>query len=190
MDRDVVFVLEGSGGDDVVKIEVCHQVMANASPVFRVMLDGSKFKEGDLLRSTGRCEVNLAETHAGAFQVLCQIFHLQGDLVSGKVDISLLYEIASLVDRYDCLTAIQPWPKIWRQENDEHFSGYSSPISSAELSSVLRMVHISSVFGFEDISTYSCTFFLRNVQAANFAEPLIEHVYNNLSPNVQGVFSI
>jgi hypothetical protein len=97
-----------------VEIDTVPQVMATASPVFRRMLQPDRFIEGRKLSENKAFTVPLPEDEPAAMKVLCDILHFRSDKVPMKdMTPTLLASIATIVDKYDCAIAIQPWPKLW-----------------------------------------------------------------------------
>lgn len=97
-----------------VKIDTVPQVMANASPVFRAMLQPERFVEGQKLMEQKPFTILLPDDEPLAMTILCDILHLRADKIPLKTMTSdLLAAFATLVDKYDCAIAIHPWPMLW-----------------------------------------------------------------------------
>ena len=88
--------------------------MSVASPVFNTMFRPKAYKEGSILGREGLVQVCLPDDSRQAMAVLCYIFHLQSSKVPlAHITVDLPDEIATIVDKYDCAEAIQPWPEFW-----------------------------------------------------------------------------
>ena len=73
--------------------------MTLASSVFKAMLNGH-FMEGRLLAEMGMVEVPLPDDDPTAFTILLDIIHGRGSRVPRKLNLTLLTDIAVLVDKY------------------------------------------------------------------------------------------
>src|SRR5271156_3897070 len=112
-------------GPDGVEIETIPEVMANASSSFRCMLQRIRFAEGHNRSRSEPFIIHLEGDDASAMRILCDIFHLR----SNKIPIEdmtsdTMADLATLVEKYDCTAAIQPWPKLWLSQAlgpQEHF---------------------------------------------------------------------
>ena len=110
MDEDILLLV----GPEKVNISAFHQVMSVASPVFRRMLQPTHFLEGHELHGKGSLELVLIDDDAEAMSILCRIFHHQVDKDSFiTLSASTLADLVTLIDKYDCLKSVQPWPDIW-----------------------------------------------------------------------------
>lgn len=82
---------------------VLPQVMANASPVFRRMLQPDRFAEGQNLSKTETLVVRLPEDDVSAMTILCDIFHLRSSKVPVEdMTSNTMADIATLVDKRLC----------------------------------------------------------------------------------------
>jgi hypothetical protein len=59
-------------------------------------------------------QINCTEDDSSALLILLNIAHLQFNEVSnGKLEYSLLFEVAKLCDQYDCVDLVRPWLQPW-----------------------------------------------------------------------------
>jgi hypothetical protein len=101
-------------GESKLEIDALPQVMANASPVFRAMLQPDRFNEGQKLSTDKFCIISLPDDDPPTMEILCDILHLRTDKVPSKgMTADSLAAFAALVDKYDCALAIHPWPILW-----------------------------------------------------------------------------
>jgi hypothetical protein len=166
-------------GLEGVEIDTIPQVMANASPVFRRMFQPDRFAEGQNLSKTGSLVVRLPEDDVSAMTILCDIFHLRSSKVPVEdVASNTMADIATLVDKYDCAAAIQPWPRIWLAQvlGRQELKG----IEDMGLGEVGKWIHISYHLGFAEQFNQFTSTFIRRAQG-----PLLLH-YQKLSPAIQG----
>lgn len=172
-------------GPEGVEIDTVPQVMANASPVFRGMLQPDRFAEGQKLSKTEPLVVPLPEDDVPAMTILCDIFHLRSSKVPTKdVTSDTMADIATLVDKYDCAAAIQPWPKLWlNQILDRQILRNPSEMVLGEVG---KWIHISCHLGFaEQFSQFTSTLIHRASNEDFCHGPLLLH-YKKLSQTVQG----
>jgi hypothetical protein len=172
-------------GLEGVEIDTLPQVMANASPVFRRMLQPDRFAEGQNLSKTDSLVVRLPEDDVSAMTTLCDIFHLRSNKIPVEdVTSNTLADIATLVDKYDCAAAIQPWPRIWLAQvlDRQELEG----IEDMGLGEVGKWIHISCHLGFAEQFNQLTSTFIRRVSHKDFCQgPLLLH-YKKLSQAVQG----
>lgn len=87
---------------------VSSKVLMLASPVFRAMFDGA-FGEAQFLSSNQKKKlvtaVELPEDNDEAMLLLCSLLHFKGD--EGPLAVELLLELAVLVDKYHCASALR-----------------------------------------------------------------------------------
>jgi hypothetical protein len=136
-------------GDSRIEIDTVPQVMANASPVFRSMLQPDRFLEGQKLLENKPFTVTLAEDDPAAMKILCDIFHLRNDRVPLKeMTPALMASIAKVVDKYDCAIAVQLWPKLWLEHSK--MMPASQDFETMELHEIIGWIHISCHLGLKD----------------------------------------
>ena len=171
-------------GPEGVEIDTIPQVMANASPVFRRMLQPDRFAEGQNLSKAESLVVRLPEDDVSAMTILCDIFHLRSSKVPIKdVTSNTMADIATLVDKYDCAAAIQPWPRIWLAQVLDGQELKS--IENMRLWEVGKWIHISCHLGFAEQFNQLTSTFIRRASHKDFQGLLLLH-YKKLSQAVQG----
>ena len=170
------------------EIPVWSQVMLNASPYFRVLLDPAKFEEGRTLQQKDMLEVELPETNAEAMTILCNIWHLKSSKVpvSSELTSYTLYEIAVLVDRYDCVESIQPWPKLWFQDPDLDYS--IEGLKVVDIDTIGRWIHISCHFGYQDLFHSLTSTFIQRATSKDILDEEASEYFQNLFPSLQGLY--
>jgi hypothetical protein len=172
--------------EEGLEIDTVPQVMANASPVFRQMLQPNGFAEGQDISKTGSLVVPLPDDDASAMTILCDIFHLRSDKIPIKdVTSNTMADIATLVDKYDCAAAIQPWPKLWlTQLLDGKELEHTKRISLKEVG---KWVHISCQLGFDKQFSQMTTALIFRASLKDFCEGPLLLEYRKLSQIVQGI---
>ncbi|KAE9990477.1 hypothetical protein EG327_001379 [Venturia inaequalis] len=94
--------------------------------------DVRSFNEGRQLAENSavdqRYELPLPDDDATAMSILCKIFHMRHEDVPrpGKIQDSVLYNVAVLSEKYDCVAAIKPVSAAWlfaRCESTAHNDG-------------------------------------------------------------------
>lgn len=88
-----------------IRMQVSSKHLILASSVFKSMLQGH-FVEGQTLRSTGSLDLPLPDDDPDAFTILLNVIHGRSSDVPQKVGLSLMIEIAILVDKYQLLEAV------------------------------------------------------------------------------------
>ncbi|KAF2811893.1 uncharacterized protein BDZ99DRAFT_282566 [Mytilinidion resinicola] len=111
---DVIFELGGIG-QPLTRLRVSSKVLTLASPVFDAMFNHG-FAEGQNLSSASPRVVFLREDHSESMTILCQICHIRNQDVPKTLTVDLLAELTILCDKYDCVSAIQPWSVLWARE--------------------------------------------------------------------------
>ena len=103
--------------DENITWTVSSQAMSLASPVWHKYITppfhrlGEKSKEKN---GSGTIDpLDLTEDDPQALRILLNITHLQYRDVPVKVSDDVLYQIAVLCDKYDCVGLIQPWFTSW-----------------------------------------------------------------------------
>jgi hypothetical protein len=127
----------GSGREEV-RFQVSSRHLSLTSPVFGAMfrLD---FKEGTALRSTGRVEVALEDDNPAAFLIFLNIIHGYTRRVPRKISLEMLSDMAFLVDKYECLEAVEVFSDMW-------IDGIKSGIPHSLMENLLRWLCIAWVF--------------------------------------------
>lgn len=174
-------------GQDGVEIETIPEVMANASSVFRCMLQPNRFAEGHGRSQTEPFVILLEEDDASAMRILCDIFHLRSDKVPIKdMTSDTMADLATLVDKYDCAAAIQPWPKLWLSHvlgPKEHLD-----VKSMSLPEVGKWIHISCQLGFEKHFRRCTAALISRAPREDFAQGPLLLEYQKLSQTIQRKF--
>lgn len=177
MQPDIKLIL---GGDEGLQTEIMvfRQIMINASPVFEAMLKPGNYAEGVSLIRDKHLELPLPDDNAEAMTVLCNILHLQPRKVpTTTITPDQLDNIATLVDKYDFTRAIQPWSKIWFQQ--EHIQSELNKVDNLQVDTLPKWVHICCHLGYSrhfEIFTSALTTraslddFTQSSFAANFAK--------------------
>jgi hypothetical protein len=174
-------------GQDDVEIETIPEVMANASPVFRSMLRPNRSAEGHCTSHTEPFVILLEEDDASAMKIICDIFHLRSNKIPVEdMTSDTMADIATLVDKYDCAAAIQPWPKLWLSQvlgRRGHLG-----VKSMSLPEVGKWIHISSQLGFEEHFRQCTAALISRVSSKDFAQGPLLLDYRKLSQTIQGRF--
>lgn len=171
-------------GQDGIEIETLPEVMANASSVFRCMLQPNRFAEGHGRSQTEPFVIPLKEDDASAMTILCDIFHLRSQKVPIKdMTPDTMADLATLVDKYDCAAAIQPWPKLWL--NQVLGPTERLDVGSMSLPEVGKWIYISCQLGFEE-HFHQCTAAL--ISRASLEDFALLLEYQKLSQAIQGRF--
>jgi len=182
----MTLILDAGDGEEQDRIETSHQVMANASSFFKVIAEGG-FAESVTLRTEGKLELPLPDTNVAAMQVLCDIFHLRSQHVpTGDITSDMLYEIAVLVDRFDCASAIQPWAELWRTQSKIEIELRN--LEDMDLGQVAKGILISSQLGYTIPFERLTSGLIDRAQLDDFdCEPLCQY-FNMLTPHIQGMY--
>ncbi|PQE27472.1 Nuclear pore protein [Rutstroemia sp. NJR-2017a BVV2] len=111
--------------------------MCLASPVFKAMLQG-EFREGKELREMKQLDLPLPDDDTEAMKILVYIIHCKHKLVPLKVDLTLLTNIALLVDKYRLHEVLGIMVPIWKKHLEAD--------SLKKFRSVIRWICIAWVF--------------------------------------------
>ncbi|KAJ4989075.1 hypothetical protein SVAN01_05513 [Stagonosporopsis vannaccii] len=93
------------------KLLVSSVLLSHASPVFAAMFDG-RFAEGQLLSTASPRVIQLPDDNPSSMATLCEIIHMQTADIS-MATCSDLVELAVLAEKYDCVSVLLPWGKMW-----------------------------------------------------------------------------
>ncbi|KUJ15798.1 uncharacterized protein LY89DRAFT_670340 [Mollisia scopiformis] len=96
-----------------VHMRVSSRHLMLASPVFAVMLDRYKFKEGTTLHAEGSVDIELPDDDPDAWEVLLNVIHGRTRKVPRKVGLLLLTQIAILVNKYEMLDVVEIFSDTW-----------------------------------------------------------------------------
>lgn len=116
--------------------------MILASPVFKAM-PGGYFKEGLLLRASGKLKLPLPDDDPIAFEILLNIIHGHHREVPRYVSLWLLTRLAILVDKYQMLERLKVFSDMWI--NELQFRGFTPEYFTPDTLS-LSWLSISWVF--------------------------------------------
>jgi hypothetical protein len=104
--------VSASAEDLSQSLVVSSHALRLSSEVFKRMLDQS-MREGIEFNTTGSTTIPLPEDSAEAMKVICYIIHHRNSLVSRAINVSLLYVIAVLSDKYFFREALYPTATTW-----------------------------------------------------------------------------
>jgi len=133
----------------VVHMLVSSKHMMLASPVFKAMLQHSRFKEGQELSATGKVEIPLSDDDPYAFRIILDIIHGRNRQVPREIDLDLLSSISKLVDKYQMVEAVESFSDGWIDAIEEDLlpAGYATEEDAED---VHRWLGIAWVFARED----------------------------------------
>ncbi|MCJ1383322.1 hypothetical protein MMC17_006435 [Xylographa soralifera] len=97
-----------------IQVRVSSKHLTLASRVFDSMLKPG-FSEGDKLRSQGHAALRLPEDNPAALLILLNLMHGRFKAVPRKVDLSMLTELATLVDKYELLEITEMFQGSWME---------------------------------------------------------------------------
>ena len=97
-----------------IRIRVSSKHLTLASPVFRTMFKVN-YNEGLSLYSQCHAELPLQDDNPAAFLIILHLIHGQIRKVPRKVDLSMLTELAILVDKYELLESVEMLLDHWLQ---------------------------------------------------------------------------
>lgn len=116
-----------------------------ASPVFKAMLS-PKYAEGSRLEKTGATEIAL-EDDPPAMLVILNTLHLRNRVVPATMEPTELHAVAMLADKYDMVTAILPWARLWLSP----WKSYSIDDIQYQQKGYEKMLAVSWIFEEEQI---------------------------------------
>lgn len=122
-----------------VRILVSSKHMSVASKVFKAMLQGG-FRESIQLKETGKIELPLPDDDAEAWKILVNIIHGRFRSIPLKVDLTMLTQLAILVDKYQMHEIVYSYIPAWKTAIHYPPVGWKDTI---------RWICISWVFEFE-----------------------------------------
>lgn len=100
----------------VMRIRVSSKHLTLASGYFRARLEHN-WSEGKILTSKGYIELPVSGCDPEALLVLMKIIHCRTREVPEDIDVEMLYQLAKLVDYYDCLEATDFYATQWIRSN-------------------------------------------------------------------------
>jgi hypothetical protein len=187
MCRDVELQLGHDDKNGTTRIFVSSQVMSVASPVFNTMFRPKAYKEGSILAREGLVQVSLPDDSPQAMAVLCDIFHLQSSKVPlAHITVDLLDEIATMVDKYDCAEAIQPWPEFWLVQ--ESIQSSLKQHERFTFGQAARWTHISCHLGYRELFEKFTSIMSRLANLEDMDEGHCR-AFSRLSQMIQGTYS-
>lgn len=98
----------------MTRFRVSSKHLTLVSPVFKAMLQGDRFKEGNELARTGRVEVPLFDDNIDALRIILDILHHRYNLVPPRIDSQILMDIAAVVDKYQLKHVLDLPFQQWR----------------------------------------------------------------------------
>jgi hypothetical protein len=93
-------------------------------------------------------------------------------------------ELATLVDKYDCATAIQPWPDIWKDQ--ETIQEETAIVESMQFSDLGKWIHISAQLGYEDLFRATTSVLISKASENDLRSGPLLLNFNKLSQTLQG----
>lgn len=186
MQNDVRLIVGTAKSDNIANIMVFHQVMISASSVFAAMLDKYKFNEGHELRRQGKVDIPLPDDDPKAMGLVCDIIHMRTPEALHSVDPELLWEVATLIDKYDFAQAIQPWPAFWAAQQQIQKiweKGHDLPLHE-----VARWVHICCNLGFAIHFNKSTSILVQSANDGDLEEEAFMRYWKVISPAVRGEY--
>ena len=95
---------------------VSSKILSLASPVFDKMLN-SRFKEGLINQQDwGKPRIVLPADDEKGIELVCRILHYCRSQMPPKISDVLLYSVALVCDKYDCVSALQAWATVRLQD--------------------------------------------------------------------------
>lgn len=185
MQQDLKLILGGNHDNSQTELMVFHQVMANSSSVFEAMLRPGQYREGSTLLRNDHLTLPLPEDNAEAMIVICNILHMRSpEVPTATITPDLLDSISTLVDKYDFARAIQPWPKIWLEQ--EHIQAELKQLEELPIEQLVKWVHICSQLGYSDRFEQSTSTLVKRVALDDFEQSSFADRFAKLSMNIQG----
>ncbi|KAK1757206.1 hypothetical protein QBC47DRAFT_342317, partial [Echria macrotheca] len=99
-------------GQEQTRYRVSSGVLKQCSPVFASMLSES-FSEGKHLADTGSIEIKLPEDNHDAARIMLMVFHGRNGELPLTLNPVVIFEVAILADKYDCLSAMRFAGHLW-----------------------------------------------------------------------------
>jgi BTB/POZ domain len=172
-------------GEEKTEMLVSHQVMSNASSVFRQMFQQNRFAEGLGIKSNDCFSLPLPDDQADAMEIICNILHFRTNLVPMKdITSDILAGLATVIDKYDCALAVLPWSILWICQ--ESIREEAKNVEDMQLSEVGKWIHISAQLGYKDLFFKSTSALISTASADDFYRDSMLLTFWNLSPTLQG----
>lgn len=96
---------------------VCSQALIHASPVWKKFLI-PPWAEDDF-RISEVSQIDCSEDDGTALLILLNIAHLNFKAVPRDVSYPLLFQLAVLIDQYQCVNLVSPWLRHWMANEKE-----------------------------------------------------------------------
>ncbi|OHE93820.1 hypothetical protein CORC01_10841 [Colletotrichum orchidophilum] len=109
-DGDLILLAGQQTEDPEGAFRVCASALRRSSQVWEKMLFGP-FEESK--PAFGIWLVNLPKDNPGALEIILNIIHANFPLVPNSPSLFELYEVFQLANKYDMISALQPWAVAW-----------------------------------------------------------------------------
>jgi hypothetical protein len=137
-----------AGEAEKISMIVSSKHMILASPVFKVMLQPGRFREGMQRNAAGQIEVDLPDDDQAVMVIVLDIIHGRNSFVPKQVDMQMLTKLAILVDKYQMEEAVGSCSDSWIDHLLKHEELPTVHYRSRK-QSTQRWMAISWVFGRE-----------------------------------------
>ncbi|KAI9815513.1 MAG: hypothetical protein M1827_002647 [Pycnora praestabilis] len=108
---DVILVLPQASS--IFEYLVSSKVLTLVSPIFAALF-GPDFQEGQTSPDEkGRRRYTIQEDDPTALELFCNLIHYRQSAIPTKPELQLLYDLAVLSDKYDCVRSVGPWAEGW-----------------------------------------------------------------------------
>jgi hypothetical protein len=127
-----------------IRMVISSKHMILASPVFKAMLQPGRFREGLERNAAGHMEVHLPDDNQAVVIVL-NLIHGRNRVVPKQVDLEILTRLATLVDKYQMVEAVESLSDTWIDNplaNERLPGGYVAN----QKESIQRWIAISWIF--------------------------------------------
>jgi hypothetical protein len=93
---------------------VSSKCLSLGSPVFAAMLrPKASFLEGSRLEQTGSTEITLVGDNPEVMFIVLRALHYRNREIPDAIDRDGLYNLALVVNKYDCFQPLFPWIRLW-----------------------------------------------------------------------------
>jgi hypothetical protein len=167
-DGDVILIPKGYESNGGIQASSSHLVMA--SPVFRAMLKGN-FAEGKALTMTGAIKLALPDDNGEATLVLMNIIHGKFFSVPQNATISLLAEIAILVDKYQLHEVVHRHCTLWMSSANSYWK-MTATDSPSRVAYFKICAFISSVFNIASVFRWATLNLILETRASQESDRL------------------
>jgi hypothetical protein len=114
---DVTLNLVASNDEDgsiSTTARVSSKCLSLGSPVFAAMLrPDASFLEGSRLEQTGSTEITLVGDNPEAMLIVLRALHYRSREMPDAINEDELYNLALVVNKYDCFQPLFPWIRLW-----------------------------------------------------------------------------